>query len=343
MAFPYAFHANFETGTKDAFDSESDSGNRLDFPGPQQLVHDMLAVFPHRGAYCMRVNLGKNSTDAYVSETVSWAADSTNYMRFEFMVGEDVQVGNDGDLVDIMALDASGNEGAICLSRIEPAGLVLGVRDTSGSVTDYLSVEPGDWVCIEAQVDVDNAANNDGSIIVWIGNDRLKLSNLDQAAITAVRFGAMNQTGDFTGHIYFDEIVFDDARLYPDYAPHNLRLDGETMAFFKSGFAFVGKGHIMGCQLVGNAAGNTCTLKVYDTDDVNFSETMKKEHLTVTTANGVSYSQALGDGPLFNVDLGCYVELSGTDAQALIRMGMVDELALDDVEEELELEQNEAA
>ena len=343
MAFPYAFHANFETGTKDAFDSESDSGNRLDFPGPQQLVHDMLAVFPHRGAYCMRVNLGKNSTDAYVSETVSWAADSTNYMRFEFMVGEDVQVGNDGDLVDIMALDASGNEGAICLSRIEPAGLVLGVRDTSGSVTDYLSVEPGDWVCIEAQVDVDNAANNDGSIIVWIGNDRLKLSNLDQAAITAVRFGAMNQTGDFTGHIYFDEIVFDDARLYPDYAPHNLRLDGETMAFFKSGFAFVGKGHILGAQLIaGN--GTDCVLQIYDTDDVNYSESMKKEHLATASGTPVAYSQAMaGGGYLFNVDHGCYVALSGTNPQALIRLGMVDELALGDMEEELGLEQQDEA
>ena len=65
----------------------------------------MLAVFPHKGGYCARVNLGKNSTDAYLSATVSWAADATNYLRFEFMVGEDVQIGNDGDLVDIMVLD----------------------------------------------------------------------------------------------------------------------------------------------------------------------------------------------------------------------------------------------
>ena len=127
MGFPFAFHENFEAGTKGAFASESDSGNRLDFPGPQQFKHDMLAVFPHRGGYCARVNLGKNSTDAYLSATVSWAADATNYIRFEFMVGEDVQIGNDGDLVDIMVLQSgSGNEGAITLSRIEPAGLVLG-------------------------------------------------------------------------------------------------------------------------------------------------------------------------------------------------------------------------
>ena len=343
MAFPYAFHANFETGTKDTFGAETDSGGRLDFPGPQQLVHDMLAVFPHKGAYCMRVNLGKNSNDAEVTTSVTWAADSTNYMRFEFMVGEDVQIGNDGDLVDIMGLYGSAWEGHITLARIEPAGLVLGLRDASGSVTDYLSIEPGDWICIEAEAHVDAGGGNDGSIIVWTGNDRIRLANLDQDAITSVNFGAMNQSGDLSGHIYFDEIVFDDARLYPDYAPHNLRLDGETMAFGKSGFAFVGKGHIMGAQLI-DGGSNDCALKIYDTDDVNFSESMKKEHLATTTGTPVAYSQAMaGGGYLFNVDHGCYVALSGTNPQALIRLGMVDELALADMEEELGLEQDEAA
>jgi hypothetical protein len=74
----------------------------------------------------MRVNLGKNSTDAYLSETVSWAADSTNYVSFKFMVGEDVQIGNVGDLVDIFVLrSASADEGAVTLTRTAHAGLVL--------------------------------------------------------------------------------------------------------------------------------------------------------------------------------------------------------------------------
>ena len=38
-----------------------------------------MDVFPHRGGYCMRVNLGKNSTDANLEEGVSWAADSTTW------------------------------------------------------------------------------------------------------------------------------------------------------------------------------------------------------------------------------------------------------------------------
>ena len=118
MTFPFSFHENFEAGTKGAFDSESDFGNRLDYPGPQQLYHGLTQVFPHKGAYCMRVNLGKNTTDAYVEEGVSWALDSTNYVRFEFMIGNDFQAGNLGDQVDIVTLVSTGpvNEGHLTLS-----------------------------------------------------------------------------------------------------------------------------------------------------------------------------------------------------------------------------------
>jgi hypothetical protein len=55
LQLPRQFRDRFE----DAFDSESDSGNRLDFPGPDQLANGLMDVFPHRGAYCMRVNLAR--------------------------------------------------------------------------------------------------------------------------------------------------------------------------------------------------------------------------------------------------------------------------------------------
>jgi hypothetical protein len=111
-----------------------------------------MDVFPHRGAYCARVNLGKNGTNAYLDKIVSWAADSTNYVSFKFMVGEDVQIGNDGDLVDIFRLYSGVDEGALALSRIEPAGLVLGLRDASGSVLDYLKIEAAIAGHLEARI-----------------------------------------------------------------------------------------------------------------------------------------------------------------------------------------------
>jgi hypothetical protein len=83
----------------------------------------------------------------------------------------------------------------------------------------------------------------------------------------------------------------------------------------------------MGCQLIDGGSGD-CVLRVYDTYDVNFAEHNKKEHLRATTASSVVYSQPLGDAKhLFRVRRGCYVMLEGTNPQALIRLGQVDELA----------------
>ena len=92
----------------------------------------------------------------------------------------------------------------------------------------------------------------------------------------------------------------DEARLYPDYSAHNLHLDWQTMPIFKSGFAFVGKGHIVGAQLCDGTAGGSI-LKIYDTDDLAFSESMIKESLAAGSAQ-VAYSQPIGTAPfLFQV------------------------------------------
>ena len=83
MGFPWNFEETFEGGTKGNFDSESDTGNRLDFPGPAELAADGQGVAPFRGAYCMRVNLGKNATDAYLQELDGFdaAAGVTRHIR----------------------------------------------------------------------------------------------------------------------------------------------------------------------------------------------------------------------------------------------------------------------
>ena len=81
------------------------------------------------------------------------------------------------------------------------------------------------------------------------------------------------------------------------------------MPIFKSGFAFVGKGHIVGAQLCDGTAGGSI-LKIYDTDDLAFSESMIKESLAAGSAQ-VAYSQPIGAAPfLFQVHRGCYVQLT---------------------------------
>ena len=156
---------------------------------------------------------------------------------------------------------------------------MLGLRDASGAVQGTLEVFEGDWICVELQVNVDAGGGNDGSLTMWTGNNRVRIGSLDQAALTGVRFGAMNQSGDFAGNLYFDEVIFDTARLYQDSSPDNLSFAGKTMPIFKSGFAFVGAGAIDGATLIDGGSGD-CTLKIFDTDDVNYAYDMLKEALS---------------------------------------------------------------
>ena len=144
MAFPLDFFENFEAGTKGSFDSETDTGNRLDFPH----AHDIAPAVPWRGAYCCRVNLGKSSTNAYLEEGVSWSnAGTWKYGRLRVFVGKDVQFGNDGDYVRLLAFysGTSTFEGALTLARVEPFGIALVTDSGTGSTfTDNgLLVDPG--------------------------------------------------------------------------------------------------------------------------------------------------------------------------------------------------------
>lgn len=102
-----------------------------------------------------------------------------------------------------------------------------------------------------------------------------------------------------------------------------MMLDDETMFMGKSGWAFVGEGSIQGVSLVAGS-GEAATLQIFDTDDVSYSYSNIKEALAAASA-GVAQSQPLSDGQaLFSVKRGCYVELGGAGAFALVRIGQVD-------------------
>ena len=218
MGFPWNFEETFEGGTRGNFDSESDTGNRLDFPGPAELAADGQGIAPFRGAYCMRVNLGKNATDAYVQELDGFdaAAGVTRYIRAMLCLSPDTQFANNGDFVWIMQLQNNSAviEGGLILAR-EDDRIVLKVA--TGSLTagvPYVEVPIGEWFCVEVAYAIDSGAGNDGAVTVYANGARLALLNLDQQAIAGARFGAMSQSGDLQGMLYFDQIVCDDARVH---------------------------------------------------------------------------------------------------------------------------------
>ena len=139
------------------------------------------------------------------------------------------------------------------------------------------------------------------------------------ATNTIMRLGAIDQSGDITGTIYFDDFAIDDARLYDDNSAHNGALSGGSMLLTKSGFAFLGAGTIDQVLLVDGGSGN-CTVKVYDTDKPNqLPLGSLRESLATVTANTTARTFVHG----FSVKAGAYVELSGTNPQAIIKLGTV--------------------
>jgi hypothetical protein len=143
MALPLEFHETFEQGPKGNFDSETDTGDRLDFPHQRDLGHMM----PWRGAHLCWVNPGKSNTDAFLSETVSWASGQVRYGRFKMFVGRDAQFGNDADSVKILMFgSAVGEETRIRLTRNDPLGICLApAKLATAPLTAFRRTQESRW------------------------------------------------------------------------------------------------------------------------------------------------------------------------------------------------------
>ena len=320
MAYPYLSNANFEDGTKGHFDSESDSANRLDFAHYSQLAQIPGLGMPWRGAYCVRVDLSASTTDAYLQEDTSWdlAAAGSIYFRFKIWISRDIVMANN-DQFNILKLQSAGpvDEVVAGLIYTTAGGLKFGVGETAITSSSY--IPRGEWVDVEVKAVIDSGAGNDGTIDYWInGTAGTQVASLDQAAITQGRFGVMGQdAGTTAGNILLDNIVADDARIYPTTPEGRFP---ESMFFTTSGHAWVGNGVLENVSLVTGGTDNI--LEIYDTDTGNTNDISKRRvYLTTSTANEV-VDQA---GMPITLTRGCYIKLSGTQGAggpfAIVKVG----------------------
>jgi hypothetical protein len=269
MAFPYTFSETFKTGTRGNFDSETDTERRLNF----------VKGAAHLGAYGMVVDLSKGSADAYLQDVgYATGANSTNYTRFMLKL-EDVTFGADGDEVRILSLIATATEEAqLWLVNRLPDGIALEARDPDQSFgRSWLKLPQNEWVCVELQWHVDNAGANDGRFALLIDGNRAAVAKMDQGAFTIGRIGAMSQTGDIEGKLYFDQIIVDNDRLNPCYETPNKTLTA-------SGWACLGPCTIEQVRLI-DGGSNDAVAEIYDTDELAYSEEDIVAWLAVTTAS----------------------------------------------------------
>lgn len=317
MAFPFASGNGFESGAH-GFTSETDSTAILDFPHYTELARHNMA--PYRGAYCMRIKPAGGTTSAYVQEDTAYdmALDDERYLRFYCYLGRDFTMAA-SDKVSLVEFESTlDTTTEVAAGLTNAAGVIqFWVNETAAAASaatfNLGNLNPagqpgsalGRWYCFELAIVLDAGGGNDGSITGYVdGAAMTAKSSLDQAAIVNVKFGVIGLDAGTTGTILMDEIVFDDARVYP----HKERFP-QVFQVTKNEHIFVGPGWVESAAILSTTS--TDTMILWDTDraDVLDTQGMKVE------LNNTIHSSA--SGPIY-FDKGCYAVISGSSPRGQV-------------------------
>lgn len=316
MAFPFLSEAGFEDGTLGHFDAETDTESRLDFAHYATLAAQPGLAMPYRGAYCMRITLLNDGSpaDAFVQETGSWdtSASGTIFFRLMFWVSPNVVMANADEFAIFQLWSSTSTvEGGAYINYTTANGLRIGIGEASAS--SLLPLATGVWHCLELKFVIDSGVGNDGTIDAWLdGSAFTQVTGLDQGAITSGVVGVIAQdAGTTTGTILFDDIIADDARIFPP----TVRFP-TVLLMTASGHAFVGPGEVASVQLLAGA-GTDNIASLFDTD-VGF--TSDASNVRVELKNTANAQMVPSIEKPVHFERGCYVALSGTAPRATIQV-----------------------
>lgn len=324
MAFPFIFEANFETGDTSEFDSETDTGSQLDVAHYSELArYPWPTCVPFEGAYCLRAVLSGGSADAFVTEGDIDIADNTGrYVSFDMWISPTF-TGTANDTINIFEAQSAGPvvEATFGLRIVAATDVInLGIGETAPTTFSALPFERGRWHTIELFIDLDEAANNDGTIDLYVTRHgdpaatavyATQVGSLDQAAVVQGVLGVQDHLETTTGVILFDNFKFDDARIYP-----KTRRYDDTVLLTKSGHAFVGTGTIDNVTLMSGST-NDCVVSVFDSDTADSNDATSLVCELKNTAGSELVDPA---GMPVQVTRGAYISMSGTNPRALVKM-----------------------
>ena len=312
MAFPFVFESNFEAGTNGEWDSETDTGSKLDFPHYSTLATIPGSGTPYRGAYCMRINLVPGDTnDHTVTEgDIDIATGVTRYFRWAMYLSPNFSATAD-DNFSIFELQQGGGTqefvvGCTVTASTDDVTVWVAINSTP-ETTSAAALPKGRWFVLEVEANVDTAAAN-GDITVYLdGASIVSLATPVQnaAAVGQGVLGTQNTLSTTTGVILFDDFIMDDARIYPP----NERFPS-VMRLTKTAHVFVGPGWIESATLL--AANGTMT--VYDSDSAS---ALAQQGALIELDTGGSFQAH--DTPTY-FERGCYVVLAGTNPYGEVRL-----------------------
>lgn len=316
MAFPFSFEEAYEAGSRGGFNSETDTGSRLDFPHYPVLAGNPRVDIPWRGAYCMQVDLSTSTDDALLTELEGFDvnANTAAHLRFYLFVSRDLVMAA-SDSFDLLRWDSAGPVIEFSINITNNAGVIeLRAGDTGGATFRATPLILGVWHAVELSINTGTGANGTCDFYVDGLQVGAQVASITCAALTQARMGVMGQdAGTTTGILLFDAIVVDDTRVYP----HKERFPA-SLLLTASGHAAVGPGRVASINLLAGAAADNI-VTVYDTDQAN----------TADAGNVIAQVSNSAASETEQVDLvvspsggyfkrGCYVNLAGTNPRALV-------------------------
>ena len=318
MAFPYIFESNFEQGTNGEWDSETDTGSKLNFRHYTYLAREDVAavgpIAPWRGAYVAEWDLGDTNDHILIEGDIDIADQATRWTRFYLFLGKDLR--GVTDVFNIYEHQGTANaiECAISLKITTGADLVeigLGQTSEAGSFSTK-KLRKGQWYCLDLKTFIDTGTAGTSDLYVD-GGLVASLTGLTNTAVARGVLGTQNTLSTTLGHIYMDRFAHDDTQLGPDRDRYP-----ETIMISKSMHICLGESELLNVTLLPGAATDN-TLTIYDTDK---AETTVDNNVVALLYNLTSSEPPidLADVPV-RVKRGAYVALGGTNPRALVHIG----------------------
>jgi hypothetical protein len=323
MSFPWVFSSEFESTITTPFgwDSEADTGSQLDVPHYSELARfPWSTCAPYTGAYCMRLQLTGGTADAYLQEGDIDIADTVNgFFKFNIWFSPDF-TGTADDTFNIFEARSASAEEVTFGARIVTATDVInfGIGKVAPTTFGSSDIERNKWYTVE--IDATIQTGGTGTIDIYATKEgetpatsvfAAQVGTLTQIAVTHGRLGVQDHLATTTGTILIDNFVMDDTRVYPTTDRFS-----QSMVLTESGHAFVGSGVVDNVSLL-SGAGTDCVLSVYDTDESNTDDASNIKLELKNTANNELVDPA---GAPFDVTRGAYVDLSGTNPRALLKI-----------------------
>lgn len=331
MAF--LFHENFEAGTLGGFTRQIDTLGKISFPDH----NDGLAIPPWRGGYVMKVDLDRGTDIAYVEQStaVGVAAGQIRYCKMHFYLSKDFWM-SPGTSVEFLRfgsgdpLTSSTIECAVAVARdtfLAERPLLGVVSPDFSNTLDGLYFETGRWNSLEGILY--HTVGGVSRFYLIVGDNILQVNGFTYDTITHVRLGTLFQSPNLRGTLYFDDFIFDSARVKPPADIPSTALSGESLLFTKTSYAFVGPGVLRGATLI--SGGNDNAVDFFDTDKLPVPHQDLKGALKCSSPES---KDSLIKGVRFQ--RGCYMVISGTDPQVLVHYGQIGEPAAQSVMSEEE-------